>query len=191
MKKDAVHRSDEDQLDRLEGVSHCHRDMIRVHPIGATLPIESQRGQDGNDALAEQPLEHLDVHPLHLPGEQVIDTIKDPQGVGDDRVGGHGTKIVCREAFQDLMGETVGSGERELERVAIRDAGALEIAGSDVLLLGEGLDLRSGAVDDDHADIQGAEDRDVLEEARKDLVHHHGCVDAQDEGLLSEARNVL
>ncbi len=74
------------------------------------------------------------------------------------------------EPLQDLVGEAVGGGERELERRGIGDARALEVARLEAALGGERPDLDRGAVDQHRADVQRPQHGDVHQDVAEVLV---------------------
>ena len=55
----------------------------------------------------------------------------------------------------------------------------------------ERLDLRRGAVDEHHADVQRAQHRDVEQDVGEIFVGDDGAVHRDDERLLPELRDVL
>ena len=59
------------------------------------------------------------------------------------------------------------------------------------LFVGQRLDLRGGAVDEHHADVQRAQHRDVHQDVGEVLVGDDRAVHADDERLLAELRDVL
>ena len=144
-----------------------------------------------DDPLGEKALEEAHVHPVHLPGEEVVDAVEDPQGVGDDGVGGGGAEVVGREPLEDLVRQAVGGREGEGQRLGVGDAAALEIGGREAPLAGELLDLGRGAVNEDDADAERPQHRHVHEEVAEVLVGDVGPVHRDDERLLAELRNVL
>ena len=132
---------DVEELDRAQGPRHLERHRVGVEAVGPALAVEAQRGDDGHDAAPEQGLEQLDVHPLHAPGEEVVDAAQDAEGVGDDRVRGRGAQVGGGEALEDLVGQAVGGGEGEAERGRVGDPGALEVGRLEAPLLGQRPDL--------------------------------------------------
>ena len=89
------------------------------------------------------------------------------------------------------MREPVRGVERELERGRVRDAGAVEIGGFDVLFPGQRPDLRGRAMHEHDADAQRAQHRHVQQERGEVLVRDNRAVHREDERLLAELRNVL
>ena len=63
--------------------------------------------------------------------------------------------------------------------------------GSVFCLLAEVLDLRRSAVDQHHADVQRAQHRHIQQDVGKVLVGDDRAVDADDERLFPELRDVL
>src|ERR1039458_9105940 len=74
---DAIVRGDEHQLRGLECFGHCEGDGVGVDPVGLPLAVKAQRRQDGDYAMFEQLLEHLDVHPFDLAAEELIRSVQD------------------------------------------------------------------------------------------------------------------
>ena len=60
-----------------------------------------------------------------------------PMRMGDDGVGAGGAQIVGRKAFEDFVGQAVGGGQRQLQRLGIGDAAAVQVGRRDVLFLGQ------------------------------------------------------
>lgn len=155
-----------------------------------TFAVEAEGRDDGYEALGEQGLEHFDIDTFDLAGEAVVDAGEDAEGMGDDGVGGGGADIAGGETFEDFVGEPVGGGEGEFEGGFVGDAGAVEVGGGGVGILGELLDHGGGAVDEDHADAEGAEDGDIEEDVGEVFAHDHGGIDGEDEGTFAEPRDV-
>ncbi len=63
---------DEHQLGGLEGLGGRQRDAIGVDAVGLALAVKPERGQDRDNAVLEELLEHLDIHALDLAGEQLV-----------------------------------------------------------------------------------------------------------------------
>ena len=112
------------------------------------LAVEAERRHHRDDAVREERLEEPHVDPLDLAGEEVVDALQDAEGMGDHRVRRGRAQVRRREALQDLVGEPVGGGQGELQRGGVGDARALEVRGLEAPLLGEGLDLARGPVDE-------------------------------------------
>ncbi len=110
-----VLRSNENQLYRLQRDCHRDSDIIGVHPVCLALGAKPDGRNDRNNALAQQGFEERGVHPFHLPGEQMVDAVNDPQRDGDDGIGGRRAEIVGGKAAQDLMHDTVGGVNGELQ----------------------------------------------------------------------------
>ena len=89
------------------------------------------------------------------------------------------------------MREPVRGGERQLERVCVRDTRAIEVGRLGVLFLAEQFDLRRRAVNEHDADVQRAQHRHVQQQRREVFVRDDGPVNREDECLLAELRNVL
>ena len=109
-------RRDEHQLGGLQRFGNCQGDAVGVDAVSLALAVEAQRGQDGHDAVVEQLLKHLHVHPLDLAGEELVHAMQDADGVGDDGIGAGGAEVNRREALQDFVRQPVGGGQGELER---------------------------------------------------------------------------
>lgn len=188
---EAVERRDGNKLGCFQRFGHGHGDVIGVHPIRPPVAVKTQRRDDRHDALHEQRLEHLRIDAFDLAGELVIDTVKDAERMRGDSVGADGAEIVRGKPFENFVCQAVGGGEREFERLAVGDAGAVEIGGLDLLLLGQRLDLRRRPVNDDHADAQRTEHGDIEQDVGKIFVGDDRAVDAENEGLFAEARDIL
>ena len=89
------------------------------------------------------------------------------------------------------MSEAIGGGESEFQRHGIGNAGAIQIGRYEVLLVGQRFDLRGGPMRDHDPDIERTEDRDIQEDVWKILVGDNRAIDADDERLLPEARDIL
>ena len=187
----SILRGDEDQFDGLQLFGHCDCDAVRVHAIGLAVAVEPERWNDRYDALREQRLEQLHVDALDLAGEEMVHALDDAHRMSGDRVRAGAAQVVGGETFQNLVGEPVGGGERELERRRIRDAGAVEVRGLDALLVGERLDLLRRTVDEHHADIQRPQHRQIEQQRGKVVVRDDGAVNRENEGLFAKLRNVL
>ena len=155
------------------------------------LAVDAERRHHGDDAVREERLQEAHVDPLDLAGEEVVDALQDPEGVGDHRVRGGRPEVGRREALEDLVGEAVGGGEGQLQRGGVGDPRALEVGGHDAPLLGEGLDLDRRPVDEDGADAERPQHRHVHEDVDEVLVGHGGPVHRHHERLLAELGDVL
>src|SRR5260221_9281157 len=121
----------------------------------------------------------------------MIDALQDAQGMGGDAVSAGGAEIVSGKALQDFVGKPVGGGESKPQRVGIGNAGAVEVRRSELLFFSQGFDLGGSPVDNDLPNVQRAENGDIQEDVGKILVGDNRAIQADDEGLLAEARNVL
>lgn len=187
---ESVAAGDVDDLGGFEGLPEGDGDGVGVDAVGMAFAVEAERRNDREDALGEEPLEHVDVDAFDLAGEEVVDASENAEGMGDDGVGGGGADVVGGEAFEDLVGEPVGGGEGKFEGRFVGDSGAVEIGGGGTGFDGQLLDHRGGAVDQDDTDAEGAEDGDVEEDVREVLAHDDGGVDGEDERAFAEPRDV-
>ena len=121
----------------------------------------------------------------------MIDAAQDAHRVGDDGVGRGGAEVVGRKALENLVCQAVGGGEREAERDVVGHAAAIQVGRRYALLRRERSNLSGGAVHEDDADVERAQHGDVQEEVCEILIRHDRPIDAEDEGLLAEARDVL
>jgi hypothetical protein len=113
---------DEDELHGAGRPRQLQRHRVRVQPVGASVAVHAERRHHGHDAVREQRLHELAVHPLDPARELVVDALQDPQGVRDHRVGGGAPQVGRGQRLQDLVGQPVGRGQRELQRLGIGDA---------------------------------------------------------------------
>ncbi len=103
---------------------HGERDAVGIHAVRFAVAVKSEWRHDGNNALAEQGLEKFGIHALHLAGEQMIHALDDAHRMRDDGVGRHGAEVVGGKTFENFVRQPVRGGQRELERVRVRDAPA-------------------------------------------------------------------
>jgi hypothetical protein len=174
-----------------ERVGERNGDAIGIDAIRFSVAIETERRHDGDDALAEQSLEKIGVHAFDFAGEEMVHSLDDAEGMGDDRVGAGGAKIVGGKAFENFVRETIGRSERDLQCAGIGDARAIEIGGLELAFIGQRFNLRGSAVDEDDADVERAEDGDIEEKIRKVFAGDNGSVHAEDENFFAELRDVL
>jgi hypothetical protein len=120
----------------------------------------------------------------------MIDAAHDPVRVRDHRVRAGRAQVGGAEPLQDLVGEAVGGGQRELEGGGVGDARALEVGGRGYLLVGQGLDLRGSAVHEDGAHVERPQHGHVQEDVPEVLVPDHRPVRGHDERLLAELGHV-
>ena len=128
---EAVAIGDENELRRLERLGDFHRDAVGVDAEGAAVAVEAERRDDGDDALVEKLVEKFGVDPLDPAGEELVDAADDAEGMGDDGVGVGGAQVAGGEALEHLVGDAVGGGEGELQRLLVGDAGAVGVADRD------------------------------------------------------------
>lgn len=188
---EAILGGDEDEFDGAESFGDGNGDAVAIHSVGISLAIEADGRDDGYDALGNEGLEQFDIDSLNLAGKEMIHALEDAHGVGDDRVGVGGAQVVRSEAFQNFVSEAIGRGESELQSGSIRDAGTVDVARSDSLFLGELANLGASAMDQNDADVQGAEDRDIEQEVRKIFLRNDSAIDAQHEDAVPKAGDVL
>ena len=79
----------------------------------------------------------------------------------------------------------------ELQCRGVGHAGAVEVGGLDILLLGECLHLFGSAVHHHHPDVQGTQEGDIEEYVGEVFVCNDACIHSDDERLLAELGNVL
>ncbi len=114
-----------------------------------------------------------------------------PSGMRDDGIGGRRAEIVGRKPAQDLVRDTVRGFNGELQCRGVGHAGAIEVGGLDILLLGERLNLFGSAVHDHHADVQGTQQGDIEEDVGEVFVRDDASIHCDNERLLAELRDVL
>ncbi len=102
-----------------------------------------------------------------------------------------GPQIGHRQSLENLVRETRGRRERQLERRRVGDAGAVEVARHDAALGAEARQLRRRPVDEHDTDAERPQDGDVEQNAREVLVGDDRAVNREDEGPLAVARDVL
>ena len=188
---DPVGRRDVDELGRVQGFGDFEGDGVGVDPEGLSLAVETERRDHRDDAGADELLEEFGVDAFHLAGHLVVQSVEDAERMGDDGVGAGRTEIVRGQALEDLVGQAVRGGEGELQRRLVGHAVAGKVRRNDALLLAQLADLEGGAVDEDDADAERAEDRDVPEEIGEVVIRDDRTVDGDDERLFPEARDVL
>ena len=96
-----------------------------------------------------------------------------------------------RSLAEDLRVSCVRRLAVRASKRGIRHAATVEVGRLDVLFVGKRLDLRRRAVDEDDADVERAQHRDVQQDIGEVLVCDDRAVNADDEGPLPELRNVL
>jgi hypothetical protein len=111
--------------------------------------------------LGQQRLKEIGVDALDLAGEQMVDSLDDPKRVSNDHVRRGGSKIVGRQALENLVGQAIGGRERQVERRGVGHAGPVEVRRLVGVLVRERPDLRRGAMDEHDTDVQRPEQRDV------------------------------
>ncbi len=99
-------------------------------------------------------------------------------------------QVARGQPFEDLVRDTIGRVEGELQRRRIGDARAIDIAGRLAALLAEATDLLARAVDEHDADAEAAKQGDVLQQRTEIVVLDDGAVQRDDENAVAEARHV-
>lgn len=110
--------------------------------------------------------------------------------MGDDGIGAGCPEIVGAQSFQDLMGQTIGGGQRQFESLTIGDPSAIEIGRLAGVFRSELRNLVGGPVDQHNTDVQRAQDGDVEQEIGEDIVGDDDAVDGNDERPFPEAGDV-
>lgn len=182
--------SEVDDFGGLEGFAESDGDGVGIDAVGVAFTVEAEGGDDGNDALGEEGLQEFGINPFDLAGELVVATAEDTERMGDDGVGGSGPEVVGGQAFEDFVGEAVGGGEGKFEGFRIGHAGAIEVGGGTPGVLRQLADHGRGAVDQEDADIEGAQDGDIEEDIGEVVVHDDGGIEAEHEGAFPEAGDV-
>jgi len=141
--------------------------------------------------MGHEGAEQLDVDAFDAAREELVDALEDAHGVRDDRVGIGRPEVTRREALQDLVGQTIGGGERQLERGLVGDPAAVEVRGGEALGAGQGVDLGRGAVNEHDTDAERPQQGDVEHDPAEVLLRDDGAIDRDDEGLLAELGDVL
>ena len=121
----------------------------------------------------------------------MIHAVNDPQRMRDDAVRCHPAQIIRGQTFENLVREAVRRGERELECLRVSEADASEVGRLHAAFLGQRGDLRRGTVDDEHADVQRAQHREIEQDVREVFVRDDRAINGDDERLFAEAWNVL
>ena len=121
----------------------------------------------------------------------MIDALQHTDGMRGDDVGACRAQIMRRQALEDLVRQAVRRGERELQRGRVGHTAAVQIRCDDAARLRQPRDLRRRAVNEDDANVQRPEQRDVEEQRREVVVRDDPGVDGQNERLVSELRDVV
>jgi hypothetical protein len=166
-------------------------DAVGIDAIRFAVAVETEWRDDGHDALREERVEQFGVHALDLAGELMIHAADDAHRVRDDDVRAGGAEVVGRKTFENLVRQPVRGGERELERVRVRDARPVEVGSGNFLFVRKRFDLRGCAVDEHNTDVERAQHGDIEQQRGEIFVGDDRAVDREDERLLAKLRNVL
>src|SRR5215467_4594880 len=98
--------------------------------------------------------------------------------MGNESVAAGGAEVVGGKAFQDLVGQAVGGGQREFQGLLIGDAAAIQVGRADGLFGGQSPDLRGGPVHKHDANIERAQHRNIHEDIPEVFVRDDCAVDA-------------
>src|SRR5262245_45602265 len=121
----------------------------------------------------------------------MVHSLDDANGMGDDGVGASRPQVVGGEAFQNLVREPVGCGERELQGVGVGNAGSIQVGRLELSFFSQGLDLGRCAVNEDDSYVERAQDGDVQQDIGKILAGNDGAIHAQEKSLFPKLRYVL
>ena len=108
----------------------------------------------------------------------------------DERVGKRAAQVVGGQPFENLVTDAIAGRQCEIESDRIRDAGAVNIGWSLARGLRELRDLMSGAMNEDDADAQIPQERDVEQEIAKVVVLDNGAVKRDHEDLVAILRDI-
>src|SRR5581483_3888373 len=100
----------------------------------------------------------------------VIDAAEDAGRVGDQGVAGRRPQVHAGQPLEHLVGDAVGGGQGQVEGGGVGDAGAVDVGRLPADLAGQPLDLPAGPVDQDDANPQAAQERDVEQEVGEVVV---------------------
>ena len=183
--------AEEEDLGGVEGFGDLDGHGVGVDAVALAVAVEAEGREDRDDALVEEELEADGVDAVDLAGVLLVHAAEDAGGVGDDGVGVGGAQVYAGEALHDLVRDAGGGVERDLEGGVVGDAAAVGVGEGGVQEGGALLDLVARAVDDDDADVERAEDREVQQDVGEVVRVDDLAVERDDEGTVAETRDVL
>ena len=89
------------------------------------------------------------------------------------------------------MRQPVGGGQRQLQRLRIRYARAIQVRGFELAFFRQGFDLRRRAVHQHDADVQRAQDRHVQQDVGEVFAGDNRPIHAEHKRPLTKLRDVL
>ena len=78
-----------------------------------------------------------------------------------------------------------------MQRLRVRDTGAIQIRRFDVALFGQGIDLGRRAMDQNYTDVEGAQYSDIQQDVGEIFVGDDAAINADDKYFFTELRDVL
>ncbi len=163
---DAAFRVQVNELDRPQCLGNFHGHCIRIQTKRIAGTIDPDGRNDGNNVVFEHGLQQDGIHPLNLPGEQVIDSAKDTGRVRNDGIRIGGTQVVCRKSLQNFVSDSVGGRDRDVERVAIGNPRAEQVGRDGLDEFGIASDLMGGSMNEGNPDAQATKERNIEEQRR-------------------------
>ncbi len=113
-------------------------------------------------------------------------SVNDAHWMRDNRVAACRAQIVGAESLQNLVGEPIRRGQRQLESRPISDPAPVQIGRLNILFLGQNLDLGGRTVDQQNPDAQRAENSDIQQDIGEILAGNNCAIDANDKNLFRE-----
>ena len=159
----------------------------------------AQRRNQHDIAVVEPLADRLDIDaahfacPLHVDAVEHADRLRRKEVASDDaypRARHRRIGDTQRQQGLDSAARVTGAFEHAIERLGVGDAQAAIVATGDVLLLEDGLDLRSRSVHDDQPDAQALQQVEIVDDAEEGVVGDDFSAERDDEGLAAKRVNI-
>ena len=108
--------------------------LIGVDPVGLAIAVKAERRDHRDNSLRQQRLEQLHIDPLDFASEEVVDTLDDAHGMGDDRVACEAARRSLAERPSRISWvNRLAAVRASLQRVGIGDPRAVQVGGCQTL----------------------------------------------------------
>src|SRR5690625_3979901 len=174
-----------------QGDGQFGRQCVGIDPERATVTVECDWGNNGNQIGGHQVSDRILIDPFDFAGMKLVFAAHNSDWSCADGVGEGAFETTLCQALHDAVRDGGGGFDCEIERDKIGDSESVRIADRETARVGEIGQLFSDSVDEHDADMQAPQDSDIEQQIRHVFVCEHAAVDRDHEDLISETRYVL
>src|SRR6516162_1139899 len=172
------------QFDRVQALGYFHSHRIRVEAISVSFAVTAKRRDDGNYVSFQETLQQDGVNSLDTASQLVIDTLENSLGMGNQSIAVCSAQIVCRKAFQDFVGNSVGRRKCQTQSFGVRYARAVNIRGRYADFISQPFNLLPGAVNERYSDAQASQQGNIQQQVAEVVIFDDRPVERDDKKLV-------